>query len=125
MKFKMVSILYKYHISQSEIMIDGDCEAWCRSFISIIFPEWANARELILTVQCRSFISIIFPDSYYFEEKIKCMNRCRSFISIIFPYPLEQHIRFLRSVSILYKYHISQKIKKMMKILLQTCVDPL
>ena len=101
MKFKMVSILYKYHISQSEIMIDGDCEAWCRSFISIIFPEWANARELILTVQCRSFISIIFP------------------------YPLEQHIRFLRSVSILYKYHISQKIKKMMKILLQTCVDPL
>ena len=38
MKFKMVSILYKYHISQSEIMIDGDCEAWCRSFISIIFP---------------------------------------------------------------------------------------
>ncbi len=39
MKFKMVSILYKYHISQSEIMIDGDCEAWCRSFISIIFPQ--------------------------------------------------------------------------------------
>ena len=61
MKFKMVSILYKYHISQSEIMIDGDCEAWCRSFISIIFP----AKELTLTTieqfLCRSFINIIFP----------------------------------------------------------------
>ena len=78
MKFKMVSILYKYNISQSEIMIDGDCEAWCRSFISIIFP-----------------------------------------------YPLEQHIRFLRSVSILYKYHISLAAMNFSDEELETGVDPL
>ena len=82
----LVSILYKYHISLMKV----------------------NTSSIFLnaTLKCRSFISIIFP------EYMELLHGNSQPVSILYKYHISRTTSFLgRStlyrVSILYKYHIS------------------
>ena len=105
-----VSILYKYHISPGNVwIVFGMWLNWCRSFISIIFPQRIQCQILIMiSYQCRSFIRLIFP-----RWKHPCYYALAWSVSILYKYHISLfivpfiHYFHLAWVSILYKYHIS------------------
>ena len=104
-----MSILYKYHISPLCGRQRSSRRRWCRSFISIIFPVWHLERDGSLPSECRSFISIIFPSV---RKSSKNRRKIMS-VSILYKYHISQPPPFFKRmfsgpiVSILYKYHIS------------------
>ena len=86
----------------------------CRSFISIIFSG-TIAGILPVGIVCRSFISIIVPYVNGHE-----LNNIAAFVSILYKYHISQKAfdkkeENVTVVSILYKYHISLQNTTMKK----------
>ena len=122
MKNINVSILYKYHSSQLSVVEQYDC-----IMVSILYKYHSSLdsyHQTLLLLKCRSFISIIVP---WLCRTIKMHKdgRCRSFISIIVPLNKMKLSSTQDIVSILYKYHSSLKLLKLITLIFYTSVDPL
>ena len=140
-----MSIHYKYHSSLNKVGTKLPITGSCRSFISIIVPNLHHQcvhfegfvsilykyhssldsyHQTLLLLKCRSFISIIVP---WLCRTIKMHKdgRCRSFISIIVPLNKMKLSSTQDIVSILYKYHSSLKLLKLITLIFYTSVDPL